>query len=68
MQTEVGKERRIVDKARKFPGVIEAMPVLGEYDVVVRIELNDFSVLEQAVTMIRRIPGVLRTTTLISRS
>jgi len=66
MQAKVGRERRIVEKAKRFPGVTEAKPVYGEYDVVVRIELNDLSVLDQAVTQIRRIPDVVRTTTLIS--
>ena len=68
MQTKIGKERHVIAKAKKFPGVTEAKPVYGEYDIVVRIELNDLSILDQAVTQIRRIQGVIRTTTLISRT
>ena len=67
MQTKAGKESGIAEKAMKFPGVSEAIPVYGEYDIVVRIELKDLSILDQAVTQIRRISGVVRTTTLISK-
>lgn len=66
MLTKAGKEREVVREARKFPGVTEAKVVYGEYDVIVRIELNDFSVLDETVTLLRRIPGITKTATLIS--
>lgn len=66
MLTKAGKEKAVANRARGYPGVTEAHTVYGEYDVVVRIELSDLSILEQTVTLIRRIPGVLRTATLIS--
>ncbi|HID17044.1 TPA: Lrp/AsnC family transcriptional regulator [Candidatus Bathyarchaeota archaeon] len=66
MSTKAGKEREVVKEARRFPGVTEAKVVYGEYDVIVRIELNDFSVLDETVTLIRRIPGITKTATLIS--
>lgn len=68
MLAKAGKEKNVANKAKEFPGVTEVNTVYGEYDVVVRIKLNDLSVLEQTVTQIRRIPGVRRTATLISTS
>ena len=68
MLTKAGRERNVANKAGEFPGVSDVRTVYGEYDVVVRIELSDLSVLEQTVTQIRRIPGVMRTATLISTS
>lgn len=66
INTQAGKEREVVKEAKKFPGVTEAKVVYGEYDVIVRIELNDFSILSETVTLIRRIPGIIKTATLIS--
>ena len=66
MLTKAGKEKNVANKAKTFPGVTEVHTVYGEYDVIVRIELSNLSVLEQTVTQIRRIPGVMRTATLIS--
>jgi DNA-binding Lrp family transcriptional regulator len=66
INTQAGKERDVVKEAKKFPGVTEAKVVYGEYDVIVRIELNDFSILSETVTLIRRISGIIKTVTLIS--
>ncbi|MEM2843598.1 MAG: Lrp/AsnC ligand binding domain-containing protein [Candidatus Bathyarchaeia archaeon] len=64
--TQAGKEREVAKEVKKFPGVTEAKIVYGEYDVIVRIELNDFSILSETVTLIRRISGIVKTATLIS--
>jgi DNA-binding Lrp family transcriptional regulator len=64
--TKAGKEREVVKEIKKFPGITEAKVVYGEYDVIVRIELNDFSILSETVTLIRRISGIIKTATLIS--
>ena len=61
-----GKEREVINKIKKFPGVTEVKSVYGEYDIIARIELSDPSVLEHTVTQIRRIPGIAKTSTLIS--
>ncbi len=66
INTQAGKEREVVKEAKKFPGVTEAKVVYGEYDVIVRIELNDFSILSETVTLIRKISGIIKTVTLIS--
>jgi len=63
---EVGKEHSVAKELSKVPGVTETQVVYGEFDVVARIELGDVSLLDETVTMARRLPGVTRTTTLIS--
>jgi DNA-binding Lrp family transcriptional regulator len=68
IQTRVGKEKSVVERANKFPGVTEIIRVYGEYDIVVRIKLDELSILDQTVTQIRRISGILKTSTLISMS
>lgn len=63
---DVGKEHSIAKELKKLPGVTEAQVVYGEFDVVARVELGDVSLLDETVTMARRLPGVTRTSTLIS--
>ena len=63
---EVGKEHSVAKELAKLPGVTETQVVYGEFDVVARIELGNVSLLDETVTMARRLPGVTRTTTLIS--
>jgi DNA-binding Lrp family transcriptional regulator len=63
---EVGKEHDVAKELKRLPGVTETQVVYGEFDVVARVELSDFSILDETVTMARRLPGVTRTSTLIS--
>jgi hypothetical protein len=63
---EVGKEHDVAKDLKKLPGVTESQVVYGEFDVVARVELSDLSLLDETVTMARRLPGVNRTSTLIS--
>jgi DNA-binding Lrp family transcriptional regulator len=63
---EVGMEHEVAKELEKLPGVAESQVVYGEYDVVAREELSDLSLLDETVTMARRVPGVTRTSTLIS--
>jgi len=46
--------------------VTETQVVYGEYDVIARVELSDFALIDEIVTMTRKLPGVTRTSTLIS--
>lgn len=47
-----------------IPGVIEALPILGEYDVLAIAAVKEFNDLETLVTQhIHKIPGVERTET-----
>ena len=51
---------------RRLPGVTEAQIVYGEYDVVARVELGDVTLMDETITMAHKLPGVTRTSTLIS--
>jgi uncharacterized protein with GYD domain len=62
----VGKEHSVAKELRKLTGFTEAQVVYGEYDVVARIELGDVALMDETVTMARKLPGVTRTSTLIS--
>lgn len=64
--TDVGKERQIASELRGMPGVTESRVVYGDYDIIVRLEVGDIRVLDEIVSSIRRIPGIVRTSTLIS--
>ncbi|MGD0550546.1 MAG: Lrp/AsnC ligand binding domain-containing protein [Candidatus Bathyarchaeia archaeon] len=63
---DVGKEHGVAKELRRLPGITEAQVVYGEYDVVARIELGDVMLMDETVTMARKLPGVTRTSTLIS--
>ncbi|ALL01765.1 Transcriptional regulator, AsnC family [Pyrodictium delaneyi] len=68
--TEIGKEYDVAEKIRevaKQAGVdVEAYVVYGEYDVAAKIVADGLRKIDRAVTMIRTLPGVLRTVTLIA--
>jgi DNA-binding Lrp family transcriptional regulator len=63
---DVGREHSVAKELKKLPGVTEAQVVYGEFDVVARIELADITMMDETVTMARKLPGVTRTSTLIS--
>ena len=63
---DVGKEHSVAKELRKLSGVTEAQVVYGEYDIVARIELGDVTLMDETVTMTRKLPGVTKTSTLIS--
>jgi len=63
---DVGSEHTVAKELRKLPGVTEVQVVYGEFDVVARLEPGDISLMDEAVTMARKLPGVTKTSTLIS--
>ncbi|MCQ5363014.1 MAG: Lrp/AsnC ligand binding domain-containing protein [Candidatus Methanomethylicia archaeon] len=64
--TDTGKEYDVINEVKKISGITECRAVYGEFDVFIRIEVADFVSLDEIVTQIRRVPGVLQTTTLVS--
>lgn len=68
VNVEVGMENEVRDKIiEKFnKAVTEARITYGEYDIVVRIEVDSMKALETVVSGIRSIEGVRRTVTLIA--
>lgn len=63
---EAGREPDILTALRKLPIITEAQMVYGEFDIVARSEFNHLNELDDAIATIRRITGIIRTTTLIS--
>ncbi len=65
--SEIGKEHDLVEEIQSIGSEItETRVVYGEYDIVVRIEVESMSELDEIVTKIRKMPNVVRTITLIS--
>lgn len=65
MVVAVGKEREIINKVQKIPGVVEADVVYGEFDVIAKIE-GTLRHLDNANLKVRKLTDVLRTVTLIA--
>ncbi|MEM2087427.1 MAG: Lrp/AsnC ligand binding domain-containing protein [Thermoproteota archaeon] len=62
---EVGLEREIEEAIKKVSNVTNVDGVYGEYDIIVTIQVSDIKQLDEVVTEVRRIKGVLRTMTLL---
>ncbi|MEM2940079.1 MAG: Lrp/AsnC ligand binding domain-containing protein [Thermoproteota archaeon] len=62
---EVGLEREIEEAIKKVSNVTNVDGVYGEYDIIVTAQVSDIKQLDQVVTEVRRIKGVLRTMTLL---
>lgn len=64
---ETGKESQVIRKLLEIQGVITVVGVLGLYDVVLEIESENATILEQIITKyVRKVPHVLTTMTLIA--
>jgi DNA-binding Lrp family transcriptional regulator len=58
-------EHEVYNKLSKIPEIIELHPLFGEYDLIAKIEAEDFEKLgEIVVNKIRTIEGVIDTKTL----
>lgn len=68
INAEVGRENDIVGEIiDKFSNAVtEARTTYGDFDVVVRLEVSSMRALDGIVSGIRKIPGVVRTVTLIA--
>ncbi|MCQ5376450.1 MAG: Lrp/AsnC ligand binding domain-containing protein [Candidatus Methanomethylicia archaeon] len=64
--TDTGKEYDVLEAVRSIAGITELRTVYGEYDVFIRIEVTDLVLMDEIVTRIRRVPGVVQTTTLVA--
>ena len=62
---EIGREHEIAEQVRSLPGVTEIAVTYGQYDVITKITAETMADLDRVVTLIRKIPGVLRTSTLV---
>ena len=64
--SDTGKEYDIIRDVKKIKGVTESRSVFGEFDVFVRMEVEDLALMDEIVARVRRIPGVLKTTTVVA--
>lgn len=64
--TDTGKEYDVIRNVRRIRGVTESRSVFGEFDVFVRTEVADLALMDEIVAQVRRIPGVLKTTTVVA--
>lgn len=63
--TETGCEHAIITGIKKIKGVTECRAVYGEFDVFVRLEVSDLTILDDIVTQVRQIPGTTSSKTLV---
>ena len=65
VSTAPAKEHEVYNELMKVPEIVELHPLFGEYDLIAKIEADDFNRLGQIVVdRIRAIPGVMDTKTL----
>jgi len=61
-----GQEKEVLKKLLEFPIVVEAKPVYGEYDIVLKVKVENIHELREFVfETLRRVQGIEKTTTLI---
>jgi DNA-binding Lrp family transcriptional regulator len=61
-----GSEREFLKEISKFKEVVEANLVIGENDIVIKIDINDISHMDKFLTeKLRVLPDVFLTTTMI---
>jgi DNA-binding Lrp family transcriptional regulator len=59
------REHEVYNKLSKVPQIVELHPLFGEYDLIAKIEADDFEKLGNlVVNQIRSIDGVIDTKTL----
>ena len=69
ISTAPDKDHEVYDKLSKLPDIVELHPLFGEYDLIAKLEPEDWSDVERIVTDgIRAVDGVIDTKTLIGMS
>ena len=67
VRVEPGLDKDVVKNVKKMPQVKEVVTVYGEYDLIIKIEVEDLMDLDTFIfDRIRTIGGIESTTTLIS--
>lgn len=64
--SQMGKEKEVLEKCVMVKDVKEGTVVFGEYDLIIKIVTDDVNKLRKRVEEIRKIEGLLKTTTLVS--
>ena len=58
-------KKLIAARLRKVDKIIESFPVSGQYDAVAVIDVNELFEIKDITTQIQKIPGVIRTETMV---
>ena len=65
ISTAPAKEHEVFNKLKELPDIIELHPLFGKYDLIAKLETEDFNELGKIVVDgIRSIEGVIDTKTL----
>lgn len=66
-KVEAGKDEEVLKEVKKIPGVRHAVPTYGVYDLHVEAAFNTMDEMDRFIfDMIRRVPGIKETVTLIA--
>jgi DNA-binding Lrp family transcriptional regulator len=66
-KVEAGKDKEVLKEVKKRPGVKQATPTYGVYDLHVEVSFNAMEDLDKFIfDEIRRIPGIKETVTLVA--
>ncbi|KPK48012.1 MAG: hypothetical protein AMJ77_01255 [Dehalococcoidia bacterium SM23_28_2] len=65
--TDPGTTKGVMDILRRIPGVVETREVMGPYDIVVEVQVENLTDMPPVLAeKIRKIPGIQSTTSLIA--
>ena len=65
ISTHPTKEHKVYEELKAKPEITELHPLFGEYDLIAKVEAEDFNILGQyIIDNIRTLKGVLDTKTL----
>lgn len=56
-----GNEKEVISKIKEIQNVIEINGVMGKYDVFVKIQADDISKVDAAISKVRNVPHVTGT-------
>ncbi len=62
----LGREYELLEQISGLPNIDEVRIVYGEYDMIIKVKVSALSELDKIVTHIRKLNGIITTTTLIS--
>ena len=66
-KVEAGKDEEVLQAAQSSPGVRQATPTYGVYDLHIEVAFDNIEKLDEFIfNKIRKIPGVKETVTLIA--
>ncbi len=68
MVVEIGSDHEVAKRIREIDDDVKVYTdlVFGEFDIVAVIEAPSIKKLDKVITKIRRLPGVLKTVTLVA--